>query len=235
MAKRKIESELADPESPSMCSVEWQDYCMGLFNDDEMRDGCPTVAGLRRVSELVIGPIVDMQPVCVEGPCEGNGWSAAETIRIGFASRDLGRDVYFSGEADCIPGEEGNCEAAYARFPTAMAGTRARARAFRNALRLNKVAAEECTSLPVVERTRHQPPGEEMIAAHQVTGITKTCRDLDIDPIKLINQFGSNYSDLKEMTKKGAAKAGALLNKYFQGSEAIPESILTPEGRAKQK
>lgn len=50
---------------PSMLSSEWHDYAMTLFHESEMVDGHPLVAGLRRVSEVVLGPIIFSGPTQV--------------------------------------------------------------------------------------------------------------------------------------------------------------------------
>ena len=49
-------------ESPSTTDPGWNDYVMSKFTEKELYDGNPLVNGLRRVAELVIGPIVYSGP-----------------------------------------------------------------------------------------------------------------------------------------------------------------------------
>ena len=55
-------------DSPDITSPEWNGYVMGMFTEKELYDGNPLVAGLRRVAELVIGPIVFSGPTQVFPP-----------------------------------------------------------------------------------------------------------------------------------------------------------------------
>ena len=69
MAKDVIEEELVEEEveesvkdidsRPSMMDDEWSDYVMSHFKSNELIDGNPICAGLRRVAELLLGDIVN--------------------------------------------------------------------------------------------------------------------------------------------------------------------------------
>ena len=52
-------------DTPQITSLEWNDYVMSLFEEDELIENRPLSAGLRRVSELVLGRIVSSGPVQV--------------------------------------------------------------------------------------------------------------------------------------------------------------------------
>ena len=53
-------------DAPSMLSPEWHDYAMTLFEEDELMNGHPLVTGLRRVSEIVLGPMSFSGPTWVK-------------------------------------------------------------------------------------------------------------------------------------------------------------------------
>ena len=54
--------DVIESDTPLMTSPEWSEYVLGLFEDKELIDGNPLVAGLRRVAELVLGQIVYSGP-----------------------------------------------------------------------------------------------------------------------------------------------------------------------------
>ena len=47
-------------DGPNITSPEWNDYVMALFEENELIEGRPIAAGLRRISEMVLGPIVSV-------------------------------------------------------------------------------------------------------------------------------------------------------------------------------
>jgi hypothetical protein len=51
---------------PNMLSPEWNDYVLQFFTEKELIDGNPLTAGLRRVSEILIGEIISSKPVEVQ-------------------------------------------------------------------------------------------------------------------------------------------------------------------------
>ena len=57
-----------DENAPSITDPEWNEYVMSMFTSKELYDGNPLVNGLRRVAELVIGPIVYSGPTQVFPP-----------------------------------------------------------------------------------------------------------------------------------------------------------------------
>ena len=67
-------------DTPQITSLEWNDYVMSLFEEDELIENRPLSAGLRRVSELVLGRIVSSGPVQVFPPKEDNGIGRATVV-----------------------------------------------------------------------------------------------------------------------------------------------------------
>ena len=134
----KVKDVIMDESAPSITSPEWNDYILELFADNELFDGRPTCAGLRRVSELVLGQVVSSKPTQVFPPSGGNEVGRATVVwEVIFSDGSVFSDVADSWE--------GNTDDMFCVFNTATAATRAEGRALRKALRLRTVAAEEMT------------------------------------------------------------------------------------------
>lgn len=123
----------------SITDVEWNDYVLSNFNDNEMFDGRPLCAGLRRVAELLLGRIVVSRPTQIFPPTSGDEIGRATVVwEVVFEDGSI-----FSDVADAW---EGNTDDTFCVFNTATAATRAEGRALRKALRIKTVAAEEMTT-----------------------------------------------------------------------------------------
>ena len=81
-----VKNDIAS-DAPSMLSPEWHDYAMTLFQEDELMNGHPLVNGLRRVSELVLGPMSFSGPTWVKPTDRDDHHGRATVIfTIEFAS-----------------------------------------------------------------------------------------------------------------------------------------------------
>lgn len=134
-------------EVPLRTSRDWNEYVLSHFGPDELADGNPTVDGLRRVTELLLGPIIDGNAKIVQSPTPQNDNRCVVeyevTVRIGEEV------VSQQSVADCYPG---NCDHRFAIYSSAIAETRAEGRALRKLLKLRKViAAEEAGLVPLEE------------------------------------------------------------------------------------
>ena len=125
-------------DAPDMLSPEWSDYVKTLFDSSEMIDGNPLVHGLRRVSEMVLGPIEFSGPTQVF-PVSRDDHHGRATIlfKVRFSS---GLEV-----TEVADSWEGNTDDTFCAFAVCIASTRAEARALRKALKMKGVAAEELT------------------------------------------------------------------------------------------
>lgn len=128
---------------PEITSVEWNDYVMGHFSKEELVKGNPTVDGMRRVVELLVGEIELYETFVLQCPYKENDDRATVVVNIIVDGKK------YSGAADVC---WRNTEKAYAKYPVAMAETRAEGRAFKRVLRLRKVnAAEEIADESKIE------------------------------------------------------------------------------------
>tara|TARA_Y100000385_G_C13094628_1_gene640532 strand:+ start:895 stop:1647 length:753 start_codon:yes stop_codon:yes gene_type:complete len=213
--------------SPSPTSPDWNDYVLGLFEKNELFDGRPKCAGLRRVAELVLGQVVSSKPTQVFPPSGGNEVGRATVVwEVIFSNGSVFSDVADSWE--------GNTDDAFCVFNTATAATRAEGRALRKALRLSTVAAEEMTSKDTASITRSisqtktmaETEGEyddsSRMTDNQSNFIDIKCKQLNVDTTKLFKEF--KVSTSRKITKKQASAAIEQLNKYQQ--ESVPDKVL---------
>jgi len=182
------------PDGPDPTSPEWHDWVMSMFEDDETFEGYPVAAGLRRVTELIIGEIVESVPVNTWStpPIQGLPGGATQW-RVTIRLHHSGEIRVYGDVADCTAM---NAEDDYLRFGLATSATRAEARALRKALKLKKCAAEELTNLDVTavkearSTSRYNKPssGEHTSSTsstepseRQIGFLNSICQDLDVN------------------------------------------------------
>jgi len=205
----------------------WVQYVLDQFRDgefvvDESGTRRPKINGLRRVCKKLIGVIVESESRIINHPTANFIAATAEhTLTI----RPHGEfdTIRITDVADVYPG---NCEAAFARFPSSVAATRAEARTLRKALDLYSIAsADECTNLPVEMAGLAWEP-EEPISQQQIDTINVMCNRLSVDVDKFINIGKEKYKKIEDVSKGTASKMLAVLNGYQQGKSQIPPKIL---------
>lgn len=218
-------------DTPNRSSPEWNDYIMSLFDEGELFDGRPTCNGLRRVAELVLGPVAVSRPSQVFPPSNSGEELGRATVvwEVVFANGQL-----FSDVADCW---EGNTDDAFCVFNTATAATRAEGRALRKALGVKTVTAEEMTSkntAGVVKEmsskkttsTEGEYDGGGRMTDPQANFIDVKAKQLDINVTEFFKVvFKLNVN--RKIDKRQASDAIERLNEYQSDNSLIPEEILT--------
>jgi hypothetical protein len=216
-----------ETDTPSMLSAEWHDYAMTLFNESELVDGHPLVAGLRRVAELVLGTIVFSGPTQVfPVQREDHHGRATVVFTVEFAN-----GIKYSEVADSW---EGNTDDMFCAFAVAIASTRAEARALRKALKIKGVAAEELTKKDTakivrdISNTKNSSEGEyneqSRMSDAQYNFIDVKCKQLNIDGQKLFKEFKVEVG--KKISKKVASDIIDVLNDYQRDKSLIPKEII---------
>ena len=152
----KYEEEEFVPNSiqetvPQYGSDEWQEYVVSLLRPDEFFDGSPKMSGLRRVAQMLLGDIVHSGAESVSVVPQEDSRAVTVNYKVVFAWKldfgvnavDISKAQFdlrtFMGMADCIE----NRDCMFARHPAATAETKAMARAFKTALCINVVTADE--------------------------------------------------------------------------------------------
>jgi len=224
------ENEEAQEEAvkaPNMFSPEWSDYVLAQLQADEKSDDKPTVEGLRRVSQVLLGPIVDSRPTHVVG----NG---GQTI-VGYAVTFLWNrpeDPRFGSEitfGSCADTTEDNAGHPFNKYGAAMSDTRAEGRALKKALGLRRVMTAEEANLDL------QVPSKDAATSGQLAAIKNLCRKQDINVKKFIEMYCTeNGLDvpvaIEQLTKDVAVQLCAALNNYnvdVKNSEykVVPQEI----------
>ena len=216
-------------EAPSITSAEWHDYAMSHFYDNELIDGNPICAGLRRVAELLLGDIIETGPSQVFAATDNDGPGRATVVyKVVFNWFNSGMPKTFSEVADVW---HGNTDDLFCAHPVATASTRAEGRALRKALKLRVLAAEELAKKDIVEIVQQSVAatslreGGQRISPQQVQFIDNKCNQLDIDVLQFINMGQHTYKSINDINKDCAKKMITLLNGYQNGTSDIAENI----------
>ena len=216
-------------DRPSITSPEWNEFVMSKFDESELIDGMPLAAGLRRVSEMLLGQIVSSGPTQVFPPKEDHAPGRATVVwKVEFLN-----GMSFSDVADCW---EGNTDDMFCAYAVATAATRAEARALRKALRLRVVAAEEVTkkntasivraaSQIKTDNTQGEYEDQSRMTDAQSNFIDIKSKQLNINPALLFKEV-FNLSTARKITKQAASNAINKLNEYQRSSDTIPANIL---------
>jgi len=202
---------------PSYLSPEWHDYVMTFFSQNELMDGNPTTAGLRRVAELLLGEIVSSKPI-ETFPVKENGPGRATVVyEVQFDWKLVPGDIssLTTGKirtyADVADVWHGNTDLLFCSYAPATASTRAEGRALRKALKLRGVAAEEICKLDVAK----------IMAEETVEKISNE----QINVVAFINSGEKQYRSIYDVTRDTAAKMIKKLTELRNDKTKIDESI----------
>ena len=220
--------DIIESNAPSFTDPEWNDYVLSLFVETELYDGNPLVAGLRRVAELVIGPIVFSGPTQVFPPQRDDHHGRATVV----FTIEFENGMRYSDVADCW---EGNTDDMFCAYAVATASTRAEGRALRKALRIKAVAAEEMTkkdTAKIVRDLSNQKDttdggydDQSRMSEAQYNFIDVKCRQLDVNGEKLFKTI-FKIDNNRKVSKKVASDIIDTLNEYQRDKDSVPEEIL---------
>jgi hypothetical protein len=164
---------------PPMNSPEWTPWLAKQLRPDEVFDGCPKTDGLRRLVQEHLGDILEN----VSRVVFYDGRSACVEHHIVVASHADHQVRRYTGVADVGPL---NMEQEYARFPSASAQTRAKGRAYREALQMAGPAAEEMTAMPVEAHAG-------FVSDSQLTTLDAMAERCDIDVMAFIKAHKAKH------------------------------------------
>ncbi|MAF25147.1 hypothetical protein CL634_06185 [bacterium] len=221
----KQEEDVVQDDTPSIGSSEWTNYVMSQFDKSELIDGNPICAGLRRVTELVLGDIIESGPVQVFPADDSNGPGRA-TVVFQVIIRCF--DDVIRSYSEVADVWHGNTDDLFCAHPVATASTRAEGRALRKALKLRVLAAEELAKKDIVEIVQQSIKSLNQmnsITNQQIQFVDNFCSRFDINVINFINMGEESYDTIFDISKDKAAKMIKFLNQYQKSDTEVPESI----------
>lgn len=220
-----VADEAKDIEPPDRNSPEWTDFFLSHFAAKEMENGKPKVTGLRRVVGLLIGEIMSSKAHTVSAPVfihDGNSLKVQPAVvEHEIIIRSGGELYYYTDVADA---SWLNCGGEYGKHPSAVASTRAEARALRKAAKLNICSSEEVEGVPTEETVELLTGG--VMKDEQVVFIDNLCRQRNISAWGLINLGGHAFTNIKKVPDDLAKRAIKQASLYNQKPSEIPESLI---------
>jgi len=223
-----------DPDVPEYGTKEWNDYVMSHFRKDELIDGNPICAGLRRVAAILLGDVVESGPDQIFPATDPNGPGRATVVyAVAINWMNSGQVRVFKEVADVW---HGNTDDLFCAHPVATASTRAEGRALRKALGVRCLAAEELARKDIVSIVKQSvqkdnPTDGEwdedaLISSSQINFIDNKCRQLDVNVMAFVNMGELDYEKIDDVEKKKASAMLGVLNKYQTKQTPIPEEVL---------
>lgn len=209
--------------TPGFGDPEWSDYVMQQFKENELFDGFPKVNGLRRVTHVVLGPILESHSDLIQAPqvVSNTGERSAAisrhcvTVKTPYGIMKYG-DI---GEAKGT-GQEPTLQGKFAAFEISISATRAEARTLRKLLHLNTVAHEERMDVD----SNAFDNQNTTISASQIKTIEKFCKELDVDIFRFINMSRNKYKQIKDVPQDRAAKMIEALQSW-KASNKVPDKV----------
>tara|TARA_R110002020_G_scaffold55309_2_gene153607 strand:+ start:28081 stop:28827 length:747 start_codon:yes stop_codon:yes gene_type:complete len=195
---------------------EWSEYVLDQLHDSELKQGNPTVDGLRRVTEALYGEIISSSSEVLELPSAKGSCSIKHTIVIKKYSSDSTVSV------------DGCVDVRYDKIPypfndhlVATADTRAEGKALRRALKLRIVTAEEMTNASEDDVMA----SEENITDQQILAINQMCKRLDINLVNLIGNAHANIESIREVNNLQGRLLLTTLSDYQRNMSSISEDL----------
>lgn len=195
---------------PKPCDPEWTQFVLGHFQDDEVDGDNPRVEGLRRVAELLIGPIISEDCDLVQAANHDNQMTACVKATVTFYSNEFQREISYSALADANDGNifvRGDTD--FTVYLTAMADTRAKGRVFRNALKLRRVVAAEEIGHGIGLITQDS---DSISSDAQIAAATMFAGRVNVDLTELVDAMGFAHEK-----KSGKVKLSTLTHSDMIG------------------
>lgn len=215
-------------EAPQYMDEKWSDYLLSLLKADELNNGNPNVAGLRRLAYMVFDEILFSGPKNVWTTLEDKPSKSTVLYEVVYVHHGVQKSASAVASSWI-----GNTDNEYAIFTESVAETRAEGRVLRKILGIKNVCADELTNKNADQVVKEyiesqQQVLEGSISHVQKTVMTKLCERLGIDLVKFINSGSRKYDSIDYIPYDAATKMIQRLNEYQtagDNSVDIPEEI----------
>lgn len=220
VAQETVEVSTMAATLPAYGSDDWQDYVLSLLKPSEQLEGHPRCFGLRRIAQMLLGPIVSSKASTVSVIPVGESravtinyeitidWKLDRSIFLG--GQDTGLYRVFGGVADCVE----DIKTPYGKHPAASAETKAMSRALKQALCLNVLSAEEKVS-GYDDKEESTRSNSSKITEMMVKFIEAKVKSLKIDTAKMAADTKIDLTDLTNLT----VEQGKVLFNYINDSQ----------------
>jgi hypothetical protein len=218
-----------DPEikvQPDYLSPEWPEYVLSQFAQNELIDDAPNVHGLRRVAQLLLGQIICTKIVHLNAPVDPTTYGRASCIyevqiKTKTKPGEVPSIIIFQDVGGAYPG---NTDQEYAKYPEAIAATRAEARCLRKALRLQGPASEEVCITPTTENISTEPMSTKINGA-QIAMIKSRSTEYKISISKLIQNVIGEEKPLESLSREEAQQVCQRIVEFQTKRTDISEDL----------
>lgn len=204
---------------PSPLSESWHDFVMEKFRDYELQEGCPTVEGLRRLTETLIGEIITSKSRVVQAPSKTNPCATVETfIRL---MKDTGELYEYSDVADA---NYDNTPPPFNKHLSSTAASRAEGKVLRKLLKLRN------TTISYEEKINNDTiilnESPEFMNDQQVQMINILATKLDINVKEFLNKnYAQHIQEGFKVPYTVAQDVFTKFNEFQRDKDSIPEEI----------
>lgn len=217
-------------EKPLISSPEWTEYVMSLLTDKEIINGFPKCDGLRRVFEMLMGPIITMAIDVKQVPQIDK--ANRSTVVVSVQYRNSSGELITVMDATDV--DQFNTMKPFCSYPTATAVTGAEGRCLRKAMRLVNVITNEESQIDQKDaEIGYNLSNNQPATATQKNIINSISGELGINVAKLlasIEDFEGKVTDVTQITYSQAQIIIPLLKQYRlspdDGGKMIPKDIL---------
>jgi hypothetical protein len=212
--EESVEEEVEVVYSPS--DPEWSEYVLDQMHDSELKQGNPTVDGLRRVTERVYGEIVSSTSDIFNYDTSRGVCTIKHTLSIQKYSTET--IIVVDG---CVDVKFQNIPHPFNQHLVSTADTRAEGKALRRALKLRVVTAEE------VQQTSDDDvlAAEENITDQQILALNQMCKRLDINLIEGVKSVSPNADSIRDSSNLQGRMLLSTLSEYQRNAASIPDNL----------
>ena len=197
---------------------EWSEYVLDNMHDTELREGNPTVDGLRRVTEKVYGEIIESRSDVLELPgAAGRRCTIKHTLKI----RKYDTDTIISVDG-CVDVRYDKVPFPFNDHLVATADTRAEGKALRRALKLRVVTAEEMNN----SAEDDVMASEESITDQQILAINQMCKRLNINIINFVKEVCTGVESIKVVSNLQGRMLLSSLSEYQRKADTIKDELI---------